>query len=142
MPPSDRRSYDSLAIDTSNYVIAVCFTQRRIPFLAASWMAERLCKRLSYFIDGNLETHAHYTSFFPIWSLLNSKIKPKPEILLCLWCQTMYTNVWMYTQTYICVYKKRIRMIYVCFPLFLHSSKLASAQLHNIWSFVVNHISF
>lgn len=64
MPPSDGRSYDSLAIDTSNYVIAVCFTQRRIPFLAASWMAERLCKRLSYFIDGNLETHAHYTSFF------------------------------------------------------------------------------
>lgn len=141
MPSSVGRSYDSLAIDTSNYIIAVCFTQRRIQFLEAFRLAERLCKRLSYFTDGSLETYAHCPSFFPILSWLISKNKPKPEILLCLVYDVRQCTVkYVYTYRHICVcIKKPIWMIYIYVSpcsYSLGSTTLGSVQLHNIWSFV------
>lgn len=129
MLASKERSYDFVAIC---YIIVVCLAQRRSQgFLEPFQLAETLHNRFfPFFIDGCLEMHTHHTSLFSISSLFNSKNKPKPELdyfvpVSCLCYQIVYSNVCIYTQTYICVYLyihiNPIWMISICFSSLLLS---------------------
>lgn len=66
-----------------------------------------------------------------------SNLNQRCCLVLSIMSDSVHWNMCIHTDIYMCVYKKpRLNYLYLCFPLFLLSSKLESIQIHNIWSFV------